>query len=73
MDYQDVSHFAQTWGLVFLVILFAGALIYALWPKNQEKFDAARQMPLKDDLVNDDTPADDASSKPHNTNHQHQT
>lgn len=71
MDYHDVSHFAQTWGLVFLVVLFAGALAYAFWPKNQQKFDAARQVPLQDDTP-DDSSDDNASSETTQTNHQHQ-
>jgi len=49
MSYETVSHFAQTWGLVYLVLLFAGVLAYALWPKNAEKFKKAARMPLEED------------------------
>ena len=49
MDHQTVSHFAQTWGLVYLVILFAGVLVYALRPGSKKKFDDAAQIPLKED------------------------
>ena len=49
MSYQDLAAFAQTWGLVYLMILFAGVLVYALWPKNKEKFDRAARMPLDED------------------------
>jgi len=54
MDYQDVARFSQTWGLVFLVILFAVAVTYALWPKNKEKFDRAARMPLRDEQEEDE-------------------
>ncbi|MBL27438.1 MAG: CcoQ/FixQ family Cbb3-type cytochrome c oxidase assembly chaperone [Rhodospirillaceae bacterium] len=55
MDYHAVSHFAQTWGLVFLVVLFLGVLVYALWPKNKKKFEEAARMPLEDSDNPDDT------------------
>lgn len=52
LDYAEVSRFAQTWGLVFLVCVFLGGVIYALWPSNKKRFDRASRMPLEDD----DTP-----------------
>ena len=49
MTYETVSHFAQTWGLIYLMILFAGVLVYALWPGNKEKFKKAARMTLEED------------------------
>ena len=49
MDYHDMSHFAQTWGLIYLLVLFAGVVAYALWPSNRRKFDDAARIPLKED------------------------
>lgn len=49
MDYQTVSEFAKTWGLVYMVVLFVGALIYALRPGAKKKFDEAARMPLRED------------------------
>lgn len=49
MDYQALTHFAQTWGLALLVAAFAVAVIYALWPGNREKFKRAAHAPLKDE------------------------
>ena len=46
--YEILSSFAQTGGLIYFTVLFAGVLVYALWPRNQEKFDAAAQLPLID-------------------------
>ncbi len=46
--YETLSRFAQTGGLIYFFVLFAGALAYALWPKNQQKFDEAAQLPLMD-------------------------
>jgi cytochrome c oxidase cbb3-type subunit 4 len=44
--YEAATKFAQTWGLLLFVVLFAGALVYALWPSNQKKFDKAARNPL---------------------------
>lgn len=54
MSYEILASFAQTGGLVYFCILFAGALIYALWPSNQTKFDAAARLPLSDEGPSDD-------------------
>ncbi|MBL8573087.1 MAG: cbb3-type cytochrome c oxidase subunit 3 [Hyphomicrobiaceae bacterium] len=47
--YTALAQFAQTWGLLYFVILFIGALAYALWPSNSKQFDAAAQSPLRED------------------------
>lgn len=47
--YEALATFAQTWGLLFFMALFAGVIVYALWPRNQDKFDAAARVPLSDD------------------------
>ena len=49
MDYQTVAQFSETWGLVFLFVVFVAVIGYALWPNNKSKFDEAAQIPLKDD------------------------
>jgi cytochrome c oxidase cbb3-type subunit 4 len=49
MQYHHLAHFAQTAGLVFFVLLFIGAVVYALWPRNRQKFRDAARIPLKED------------------------
>ncbi len=49
MTYEAVSAFAGTWGLVWLVILFAGTMGYAFWPGNEKRFDRAADAPLRSD------------------------
>ena len=44
--FEQLALFAKTGGLVILLVLFAGALIYALWPRNQDRFDRAARAPL---------------------------
>lgn len=46
--YEASTQFAQTWGLILFVAMFIGAVIYALWPRNQKKFDEAARSPLSD-------------------------
>lgn len=47
--YSAVAAFAQTWGLLYFVIMFAVVLAYALWPKNRKRFDDAANIPLRED------------------------
>jgi len=49
MSYAEASHFAQTWGLGLLLLLFAAVLVYALWPGNRDKFKRAARTPLADE------------------------
>jgi cytochrome c oxidase cbb3-type subunit 4 len=49
MQYEQIAHFAATYGLIYLVILFAGALAYAFWPSNRKKFEDAARLPLEED------------------------
>jgi len=49
MNFTTLSYFAQTWGLVYLVILFLIALVYAFRPSAKAKFDDAARIPFKED------------------------
>ncbi len=49
MTYDQVSQFAGTWGLIFLLAMFVAVLGYALWPDNREKFRRAARSPLEED------------------------
>lgn len=49
MNYEALSSFAQTWGLLYFVALFFAALTYALWPSNTSEFKRAASLPLIDE------------------------
>jgi cytochrome c oxidase cbb3-type subunit 4 len=49
MLYENISSFAASYGLIYLLVLFAGVLVYALWPGNKRKFDRAARLPLRED------------------------
>ncbi len=48
MTYQDASEFSQTYGMIYLFILFLIVVAYALWPKNKDKFEKAAQIPFEE-------------------------
>jgi cytochrome c oxidase cbb3-type subunit IV len=47
--YKAVAELAQTWGLVYFVIIFTAVLLYALWPSRKQQFDEAARIPLRED------------------------
>jgi cytochrome c oxidase cbb3-type subunit 4 len=47
--YEQVLSFAQSWGAVYFMLLFAAVCTYALWPANKKKFDEAARIPLEED------------------------
>jgi cytochrome c oxidase cbb3-type subunit 4 len=48
-SYEAVAMFAQQGGTVFFGLMFAGGLIYALWPRHKQAFQRLAQLPLEDD------------------------
>ncbi len=48
MDYAAFAVFARSYGLVYLALLFAAVLVYALWPGNKARFEHAARIPLAD-------------------------
>lgn len=49
MTYESASAFAQTSGLLYFVGIFTAVCLYALWPRNRSRFDAAAHLPLIED------------------------
>lgn len=47
--YQSFASFAQTWGLVYFVVIFLGVVVYALRPRNRAQFNDAANIPLRED------------------------
>ena len=47
--YSTLAQFAQNWGLLYFVAVFAAVVVYALWPSRKSKFDEAARMPLRED------------------------
>lgn len=49
MDWMQVAIVWHSWWTVTLMIIFAGIVGYALWPRNKELFEHASRIPLEDD------------------------
>ncbi|MGA7456710.1 MAG: cbb3-type cytochrome c oxidase subunit 3 [Methyloceanibacter sp.] len=49
MTYEQVASITQVGALLLFVALFIGVLIYAFWPGNKKRFEAAARLPLEKD------------------------
>lgn len=49
MDYNAFRHFADSWGLIYLFVLFVGVVIFLLRPGARQKADDAAQIPFRED------------------------
>ncbi|AWN39580.1 MULTISPECIES: cbb3-type cytochrome c oxidase subunit 3 [Methylobacterium] len=49
MSYETAASFAQTSGLLYFVGIFAAVTLYAFWPRNRTRFEAAAHLPLNED------------------------
>lgn len=58
---DGIYEFIRSLWVVWLLLLFAGIVVYALWPGNRRKFSRAARIPLDDD---EDLPGDDTTGKP---------
>ena len=49
MTYENAATFAQTSGLIYFVGIFVAVCLYAFWPRNRARFNAAAHLPLIED------------------------
>jgi cytochrome c oxidase cbb3-type subunit 4 len=49
IDHAALVGFAKSFGLFYLLALSAAVLIYAYWPGNKKRFDAAAGAVLRDE------------------------
>lgn len=47
--YALLASIAQQLGVIFFMAVFGIVVVYALWPRNRDKFKAAASIPLKED------------------------
>lgn len=47
--YTAMRHFADSWGLLAMMLFFLGAAVFAFRPGSRALADEAAQIPLKDD------------------------
>jgi len=54
MSYNLLRHAADTWGMLFLGLVFLLALWFALRPSARQRHDDAAQIPFRDESPRDD-------------------
>jgi cytochrome c oxidase cbb3-type subunit IV len=46
MTYDAIATFSQVTSLLLFIVMFAGVLAYALWPRNGPRFEEAQRRAL---------------------------
>lgn len=49
MTYDEFRHVADSWGLLYLVIIFVAVVAYTFRPGGRKSADDAANIPLKED------------------------
>ncbi len=49
MDYETLRHAADSWGLLYLFVLFIAVIAFTFRPGGKKAADEAAQIPLKED------------------------
>lgn len=49
MDLDWITVALRSFWTVWLMLLFTGIVVYAMWPGNRRRFEDAARIPLKDD------------------------
>lgn len=53
MGYDELRHFADSWGLLAMVLVFAGAVLWVLRPGSRERYREHAEIPFKHDEKKD--------------------
>ena len=51
--HDAVLLFSKTWGALYLLAIFIGAVVWAYWPSKKTKFDAAARWPVDENSKED--------------------
>lgn len=65
MTHEFALWLSKSFGLFYLLAMMAGVLIYAFWPKNKARFDAAARAILDEKDQPDDIIGPDEKSAPY--------
>ncbi len=52
MDYSLLRQFADSWGLLYMFVLFVGIIFFTFRPGSKEKAEKIAQIPLNEDRNN---------------------
>ena len=49
MEYNTMRHLADSWGLLYLVVIFLGVIYFTFRPGSKDQADKNAQIPLNED------------------------
>lgn len=49
MDYNTLRHAADSWGLLYMLLIFAGVVLFAFRPGSKKAYEDVANIPLKED------------------------
>jgi cytochrome c oxidase cbb3-type subunit 4 len=49
MDYSGLRNFADSWGLVYLFLIFVGVILFTFRPGSRKNADENANIPLRED------------------------
>ena len=52
MDYTFLREFADSWGLVYLFVLFTGVILFTFRPGSKTQAEEIANIPFKEDVQN---------------------
>ena len=47
--YAALARLAQTWGLVYFVVVFCAVVAFVMWPSRKKRYEDAARLPLRED------------------------
>lgn len=54
MSYDTMRHLADSWGLVYLFLIFVGVILFTFRPGSKKQAQENANIPLKEDRQNDE-------------------
>ncbi|MEM7067424.1 MAG: cbb3-type cytochrome c oxidase subunit 3 [Pseudomonadota bacterium] len=52
MDYSTFREFADSWGLIYLFVLFIGVTLFTFRPGSKQRADEIAEIPFKEETDN---------------------
>ena len=49
VDYNQLRHFADSWGLLMMTLVFVGAVVWVIRPGSRKTYDEQAEIPFKYD------------------------
>ena len=53
MDHETLRHFADSWGLLYMFVIFIGVIAYTFRPGSKKIADEIANIPLREDEPDD--------------------